>query len=408
MAVNLHIPNDDAVYPVPGVEIGVTEAGIRKADRRDLTVFKLSPGSTVAGVFTRNRFCAAPVLVCQEHLAAGASIQALVINTGNANAGTGEPGLKAANETCDALAKLMGLTSKQILPFSTGVILEPLPVDRIKAGLPAALKNLSANNWVSAAHGIMTTDTLPKIHSQRITLGGKTITLTGISKGAGMIRPNMATMLSYLATDAGIAQPLLTQLAREIADVSFNRITIDGDTSTNDSFIVIATGKSGLIVDSTTHPEYAPLKAALAAAATDLAQKIVRDGEGATKFMTIQVEEAKSSAEALQVAYAVAHSPLVKTAFFASDPNLGRILAAIGYAGITDLDVNGVKLWLGDVLVATQGGRNPAYQETDGQRIMKEAEILVRIALGRGKTTETVYTCDFSHEYVSINADYRS
>jgi glutamate N-acetyltransferase/amino-acid N-acetyltransferase len=408
MAVNLHIPNDDAVYPVPGVEIGVTEAGIRKADRRDLTVFKLSPGSTVAGVFTRNRFCAAPVLVCQEHLAAGASIQALVINTGNANAGTGEPGLKAANETCDALAKLMGLTSKQILPFSTGVILEPLPVDRIKAGLPAALKNLSANNWVSAAHGIMTTDTLPKIHSQRVTLGGKTITLTGISKGAGMIRPNMATMLSYLATDAGIAQPLLTQLAREVADVSFNRITIDGDTSTNDSFIVIATGKSGLMIDSTTHPEYAPLKAALAAAATDLAQKIVRDGEGATKFMTIQVEEAKTSAEALQVAYAVAHSPLVKTAFFASDPNLGRILAAIGYAGITDLDVSGVKLWLGDVLVATQGGRNPTYQETDGQRIMKEAEILVRIALGRGKTTETVYTCDFSHEYVSINADYRS
>jgi glutamate N-acetyltransferase/amino-acid N-acetyltransferase len=408
MAVNLHIPNDDAVYPVPGVEIGVTEAGIRKADRRDLTVFKLSPGSTVAGVFTRNRFCAAPVLVCQEHLAAGASIQALVINTGNANAGTGEPGLKAAHETCDALAKLMGLESQQILPFSTGVILEPLPVDRIKAGLPAALKNLSANNWVSAAHGIMTTDTLPKIHSQRVTLGGKTITLTGISKGAGMIRPNMATMLSYLATDAGIAQPLLTQLAREIADVSFNRITIDGDTSTNDSFIVIATGKSGLMIDSTTHPEYAPLKAALAAAATDLAQKIVRDGEGATKFMTIQVEEAKTSAEALQVAYAVAHSPLVKTAFFASDPNLGRILAAIGYAGITDLDVSGVKLWLGDVLVATQGGRNPTYQETDGQRIMKEAEILVRIALGRGKTTETVYTCDFSHEYVSINADYRS
>ena len=408
MAVNLHIPKDDAVYPVSGVEIGVTEAGIRKADRRDLTVFKLSPGSTVAGVFTRNRFCAAPVLVCQEHLAAGAAIQALVINTGNANAGTGEPGLKAANETCVALAKLMGLTSKQILPFSTGVILEPLPVERIKAGLPAALKNLSANNWISAAHGIMTTDTLPKIHSQRVTLGGKTITLTGISKGAGMIRPNMATMLSYLATDAGIAQPLLTQLAREIADVSFNRITIDGDTSTNDSFIIIATGKSGLMVDSTTHSEYAPLKAALAAAATDLAQKIVRDGEGATKFMTIQVEEAKSSAEALLVAYAVAHSPLVKTAFFASDPNLGRILAAIGYAGITDLDVSGVKLWLGDVLVATQGGRNPTYQETDGQRIMKEAEILVRIALGRGKNTETVYTCDFSHEYVSINADYRS
>jgi len=408
MAVNLHIPKDDAVYPVPGVEIGVTEAGIRKADRRDLTVFKLSPGSTVAGVFTRNRFCAAPVLVCQEHLRSGASIQALVINTGNANAGTGEPGLKAANETCDALAGLMGLQSNQILPFSTGVILEPLPVDRIKAGLPAALKNLSPSNWVSAAHGIMTTDTLPKIHSQRATLGGKTVTLTGISKGAGMIRPNMATMLSYLATDAGIAQPLLNQLAREVADVSFNRITIDGDTSTNDSFIIIATGKSGLMVDSASHPEYAALKAVLAAAATDLAQKIVRDGEGATKFMTIKVEEAKSSEEALQVAYAVAHSPLVKTAFFASDPNLGRILAAIGYAGITDLDVGGVKLWLGDVLVATQGGRNPTYQEADGQRVMKEAEILVRIALGRGKTTETVYTCDFSHEYVSINADYRS
>lgn len=408
MAVNLHIPKDDSVYPVPGVEIGVTEAGIRKAARRDLTVFKLSPGSTVAGVFTRNRFCAAPVLVCQEHLGAGAHIQALVINTGNANAGTGEPGLKAANETCDALAKLMGLQSNQILPFSTGVILEPLPVDRIKAGLPAALKNLSTNNWVCAAHGIMTTDTLPKIHSQRIMLGGKTITLTGISKGAGMIRPNMATMLSYLATDAGIAQPLLNQLAREIADVSFNRITIDGDTSTNDSFIVIATGKSGLMVESAAHPQYAELKAALAAAATDLAQKIVRDGEGATKFMTIRVEEAKSSAEALQVAYAVAHSPLVKTAFFASDPNLGRILAAIGYAGITDLDVGGVKLWLGDVLVATQGGRNPSYQEADGQRVMKEPEILVRIALGRGNTTETVYTCDFSHEYVSINADYRS
>ena len=408
MAVHLHIPSDDAVLPVPGVEIGVTEAGIRKANRRDLTVFRLSAGSTVAGVFTRNRFCAAPVLVCQEHLAGAGPIRALVINTGNANAGTGEPGMQAANETCAALAALMQLDSKQILPFSTGVILEPLPVDRIKAGLPGALKNLSENNWVSAAHGIMTTDTLPKIHSQRVSLGGHNITITGISKGAGMIRPNMATMLSYLATDAGIAQPLLNQLAKELADVSFNRITIDGDTSTNDSFIVIATGKSGLTVDSTTHPQYVALKAALANAAIDLAQKIVRDGEGATKFMTIRVEEAKTTEEALQVAYAVAHSPLVKTAFFASDPNLGRILAAIGYAGITDLDVSGVKLWLGDVLVATKGGRNPDYQEADGQRIMKEPEILVRIALGRGQISDTVYTCDFSHEYVSINADYRS
>lgn len=408
MAVNLYIPSDDAVYPVAGIEIGVTEAGIRKADRRDLTVLRLSEGTSVGGVFTRNRFCAAPVLVCQEHLSAQHGIRALVINTGNANAGTGEPGLKAANETCEALAALLGLKSTQILPFSTGVILEPLPVDRIKAGLPGAIKNLAGNNWVSAAHGIMTTDTLPKIHSQRVKLGDKTITITGISKGAGMIRPNMATMLSYLATDAGIAQPLITQLARELADVSFNRITVDGDTSTNDSFIVMATGKSGVMVDSTAHPHYAALKAALAVAATDLAQKIVRDAEGATKFMTIQVEQAKTVDEALLVAYAVAHSPLVKTAFFASDPNLGRILAAIGYAGILDLDVRGVKLWLGDVLVADQGERYPDYQEADGQRVMKEPEILVRIALGRGTVTQTVYTCDFSHEYVSINADYRS
>ncbi len=408
MAVNLYIPSDDAVFPVAGIEIGVTEAGIRKADRRDLTVFRLSAGTSVAGVFTRNRFCAAPVIVCQQHLASGQAIRALVINTGNANAGTGEPGMLAAQQTCDALAGLMGVSSQQILPFSTGVILEPLPVDRIVAGLPGAIKNLSPGNWVSAAHGIMTTDTLPKIHSQRVELGEHTITITGISKGAGMIRPNMATMLSYLATDAGISQPLLTQLARELADVSFNRITVDGDTSTNDSFIVMATGQCGLMIDSTSHPHYTALKDALANAAKDLAQKIVRDAEGATKFMTICVEQAKTAEEALLVAYAVAHSPLVKTAFFASDPNLGRILAAVGYAGILDLDVAGVNLWLGDVLVATRGGRNPDYQESDGQRIMKEPEILVRIALGRGEITETVYTCDFSHEYVSINADYRS
>ena len=408
MAVNLHIPSDDAVYPVAGIEIGVTQAGIRKADRRDLTVFRLSEGTSVGGVFTRNRFCAAPVLVCQAHLKSDLGIRALVINTGNANAGTGEPGLKAAQQTCEALAALLDLDSAQILPFSTGVILEPLPVDRLKAGLPGALKDLKTNNWVSAAHGIMTTDTLPKIHSQRLSLGGKTITITGISKGAGMIRPYMATMLSYLATDAGLAQPLMTQLSRELAELSFNRITVDGDTSTNDSFIVMATGKSGLLIDSAAHPHYAALKAALAVAALDLAQKIVRDAEGATKFMTIQVEQAKTVDEALLVAYAVAHSPLVKTAFFASDPNLGRILAAIGYAGILDLDVRGVKLWLGDVLVADKGERNPDYQEADGQRVMKEPEILVRIALGRGTITQTVYTCDFSHEYVSINADYRS
>ena len=408
MAVNLHIPSDDAVYPVAGIEIGVAQAGIRKVDRRDLTVFRLAPGTSVAGVFTTNRFRAAPVTLCERHLASGQPIRALVINTGNANAGTGEPGMQAAQQTCDALAALMQIDSSQVLPFSTGVILEPLPVDRLIAGLPAALGNLAAGNWVSAAHAIMTPDTLPKIHSQRLTLGGKPITITGISKGAGMIRPNMATMLGYLGTDAGIAQPLLTRLAKEIADVSFNRITVDGDTSTNDSFIVMATGQSGLMVDSSSHPQYAELKTALSAAAADLAQKIVRDAEGATKFMTIRVDEAKSVEEALLVAYAVAHSPLVKTAFFASDPNLGRILAAIGYAGIKDLDVSGVRLWLGDVLVALKGGRNPDYQEVDGQRIMKEPEILVHIALGRGQVSETVYTCDFSHEYVSINADYRS
>ncbi|VFR17167.1 Glutamate N-acetyltransferase / N-acetylglutamate synthase [plant metagenome] len=408
MAVNLNIPDDSDVFAVPGVEIGVTEAGVRKANRRDLTVFRLAEGSTVAGVFTRNRFRAAPVQVCEAHLSAGLPIRALVINTGNANAGTGPQGLAAANATCDALAKALQLDARQVLPFSTGVILEQLPVDRIVAGLPAAIGKLGPDNWVQAAHGIMTTDTLPKIHSSRQTLDGKTVTITGVSKGAGMIRPNMATMLGYLATDAGIAQPLLTELARELADVSFNRITVDGDTSTNDSFIVIATGKSGLSIESRQDPHFPALRAALAAAATDLAQKIVRDAEGATKFMTIRVEEAADTEEALKVAYAVAHSPLVKTAFYASDPNLGRILAAVGYAGIADLDTATVRLWLDDVLVATGGGRNPDYREEDGQRVMKQAEILVRIALGRGHVADTVYTCDFSHEYVSINADYRS
>ncbi|AKQ57435.1 bifunctional glutamate N-acetyltransferase/amino-acid acetyltransferase ArgJ [Bordetella hinzii] len=408
MAVNLQIPSESEIFPVAGVEIGVTEAGIRKANRRDLTVFRLAPGATVAGVFTRNRFCAAPVQVSRAHLAKGGPIRALVINTGNANAGTGEPGLKNALDTCAELGKLLGVPAEQVLPFSTGVILEPLPMDRLLAGLPKAVAALGGNQWFNAAHGIMTTDTLPKIFSRRVQIGGKTVTLTGISKGAGMIRPNMATMLSFLATDAGIAQPLLDKLALELADQSFNRITIDGDTSTNDSFIVVATGQSGLQVDAAGDADYAALRQALAEAAADLAQKIVRDAEGATKFMTIRVEEAGNTEEALKVAYAVAHSPLVKTAFYASDPNLGRILAAIGYAGIDDLDANKIRLWLDDVLVAKDGGRNPDYQEEDGQRVMKQAEILVRIALGRGQASDTVYTCDFSHEYVSINADYRS
>ncbi|MCD0498672.1 bifunctional glutamate N-acetyltransferase/amino-acid acetyltransferase ArgJ [Achromobacter sp. MY14] len=408
MAVNLQIPSESEIFPVAGVEIGVTEAGIRKANRRDLTVFRLAEGASVAGVFTRNRFCAAPVQVCQAHLAAGGPISALVINTGNANAGTGEEGLKKARDTCDALGKLLGVPAAQILPFSTGVILEPLPLDRLVAGLPGAIANLGADHWSSAAHGIMTTDTLPKISSAKVQIDGKTVTFTGISKGAGMIRPNMATMLSFLATDAGIAQPLLQKLAVEIADASFNRITVDGDTSTNDSFIIAATGKSGVTVNSESDAAYAAVREALTAAALELATKIVRDAEGATKFMTIRVEEAGTTEEALKVAYAVAHSPLVKTAFFASDPNLGRILAAVGYAGIDDLDVSNIRLWLDDVLVAKDGGRNPDYQEADGQRVMKQAEIQVRIALGRGTVADTVYTCDFSHEYVSINADYRS
>ncbi|HEY9571806.1 MAG TPA: bifunctional glutamate N-acetyltransferase/amino-acid acetyltransferase ArgJ [Pusillimonas sp.] len=408
MAVNFYIPPESSIFPVAGVEIGIAEAGIRKANRRDLTVFRLAEGSSVAGVFTVNRFRAAPVQVSEAHLASGHGIRALVINTGNANAGTGASGLRAATQTCTELAHILGLKPQQVLPFSTGVILEPLPLDRLVAALPAATATLAADNWFAAAHSIMTTDTLPKIVSRRVALGNATITLTGISKGAGMIRPNMATMLGYLATDAGIAPELLKDMTRAIADRSFNRITVDGDTSTNDSFIIMATGQSSVRVDSVSDPLYTPLYEALAEAATELAQKIVRDAEGATKFMTIQVEQAKTGEEALKVAYAVAQSPLVKTAFFASDPNLGRILCAIGYAGIDDLDVTTTKLWLGDTLVASQGERHPDYQEADGQRVMKEAEILVRIALGRGTATDTVYTCDFSHEYVSINADYRS
>ncbi|OZI29553.1 bifunctional ornithine acetyltransferase/N-acetylglutamate synthase [Bordetella genomosp. 7] len=408
MAVNLQIPSESDIFPVAGVEIGVTEAGIRKANRRDLTVFKLAEGTSVAGVFTRNRFRAAPVQVCEAHLAAGGPIRALVVNTGNANAGTGAEGLQKAQDTCAALGKLLGVPAEQVLPFSTGVILEPLPLDRLTAALPDALARLGANEWFNAAHGIMTTDTLPKIHSRQVQIGGRTITITGISKGAGMIRPNMATMLSFLATDAGIAQPLLRTLATDLANRSFNRITVDGDTSTNDSFIIAATGQSGLNITSPSDPHYADLRDALGAAALDLAQKIVRDAEGATKFITVRVEQAQNAEEALKVAYSVAHSPLVKTAFFASDPNLGRILCAIGYAGVDDLDVSRLRLWLDDVLVARDGGRNPDYQEADGQRVMKQAEIEVRVALGRGQAAETVYTCDFSHEYVSINADYRS
>lgn len=408
MAINLHIPARDAIHPVRGIEIGTAQAGIHKAGRRDLTLIRLSKDTAVAGVFTRNRFRAAPVQVCETHLAGAEGIRALIINTGNANAGTGEPGMQAAHATCSALAARLTVQPSQILPFSTGVILEPLPVERIVAALPAVIADAQAGHWFEAAHSIMTTDTQPKIHSRQIELGGATVTLTGISKGAGMIRPNMATMLGFLATDAGLAPALLQTAIRQIADQSFNRITVDGDTSTNDSFIIMASGASGVHIESANDPRYPVLFEALAGAARDLAQKIVRDAEGATKFMTIRIEEAASTEEALKVAYAIAHSPLVKTAFYASDPNLGRILAAIGYAGIDDLDVSRLQLWLGDVRVASNGGRDPDYREADGQRIMREAEILIRVALARGTVSDTVYTCDFSPEYVRINADYRS
>ncbi|WP_295987725.1 bifunctional glutamate N-acetyltransferase/amino-acid acetyltransferase ArgJ [uncultured Variovorax sp.] len=408
MPVNLTAPDPAQLHPVPGVRIGVTEAGVRKANRKDLTVFLLDEGSAVGGVFTQNRFCAAPVQVCREHLAAGFGVRALVINTGNANAGTGDDGLVRARSTCIALARLLNVAPEQILPFSTGVIMETLPNDRIAAGLPAALDDASEAHWGRAAEGIMTTDTVPKAFSRQVTLGGATVTVTGISKGAGMIRPNMATMLGFLATDARIAPALLQPLARTLAEGSFNRVTIDGDTSTNDSFVVIATGKTGPAIDSLDSADGQALLAAMQAVARDLAQAIVRDGEGATKFITVQVEGGRDAAECRQAAYAVAHSPLVKTAFFASDPNLGRILAAVGYAGIADLDQTRIELHLDDVHVVTRGGRHPDYREEDGQRVMKKSEIVVRIGLGRGEASDTVWTCDLSHDYVSINADYRS
>ncbi|WP_064577254.1 bifunctional glutamate N-acetyltransferase/amino-acid acetyltransferase ArgJ [Cupriavidus gilardii] len=409
MAVNLPLPQAENLKPVAGVELGCAEAGIRKANRKDVLVVRLAEGSTVAGVFTRNRFCAAPVQVCREHLAAGRGIRALVINTGNANAGTGEPGLANARATCDAVAGALGIGADQVLPFSTGVILEPLPMDRLLAGVPKAIANAREDNWLAAAESIMTTDTQPKAASRTVAIGGKTVTLTGISKGAGMIRPNMATMLGFIATDATVAQPVLQALVAHAADHSFNSITIDGDTSTNDSFVLIATGRAGApAIERADGAEFAALRDAVTSLAQELAQMIVRDGEGATKLMTIRVEGGRDVAECRQIAYAVAHSPLVKTAFYASDPNLGRILAAVGYAGVDDLDVGGVNLWLDDVWVARDGGRHPDYREEDGQRVMKQAEITVRIALGRGNATATVWTCDLSHDYVSINADYRS
>jgi glutamate N-acetyltransferase / amino-acid N-acetyltransferase len=408
MAVNLPVPRAGDLHPVPGVRIGVAEAGIRKADRKDLAVVLIDEGACVAGVFTQNRFCAAPVQVCRDHLARG-DIRAMLINTGNANAGTGEDGLVRARASCIALARHLQIAPEQVLPFSTGVIMEPLPADRIQAGLPAALADARPDNWLQAAQAIMTTDTIPKAFSRRVAIEGATVTITGISKGAGMIRPNMATMLGFLACDARVEQSVMRQLALELAEASFNRVTVDGDTSTNDSFVVIATNRAGHApIASLESVSGQALRAAMLDVARQLAQAIVRDGEGATKFITVRVEGGQTAQECRKVAYAIAHSPLVKTAFFASDPNLGRILAAVGYAGIEDLDQAGIDLYLDDVHVATRGGRNPAYREEDGQRVMKQSEITVRVQLGRGTAADTIWTCDLSHDYVSINADYRS
>ena len=409
MPVNLQAPDPASLHPVPGLNLGVAMAGIRKAQRRDLLVIALDAGASVAGVFTQNRFCAAPVQVCREHLAAASGVRALLVNTGNANAGTGADGLARARQSCSALAQMMGLQQEQILPFSTGVIMETLPVDRLVAGLPAAIGALRTDAWGDAALAIMTTDTLPKAASRQIEIDGQLVTITGIAKGAGMIRPNMATMLGFVATAANLAPDLLQMLVREAADLSFNRITIDGDTSTNDSFMLIATHKAGHErIDSLDSAAGQALRAAVIAVSQQLAQAIVRDGEGATKFITVTVAGGRNEAECKLAAYAIAHSPLVKTAFFASDPNLGRILAAVGYAGINDLDQTLIDLHLDEVHVVRAGGRHPDYLESDGQRVMQQAEITVTVDLHRGDALTTVWTCDLSHDYVSINADYRS
>ena len=415
MPVNLNPPVASQLKAIAGVRIGITEAGVRKANRKDLTVILLDEGATVAGVFTKNRFCAAPVQICREHLrlsqtsTSATGIRAMVINTGNANAGTGEDGLNRAQSTCKALAQKIGINAQQVLPFSTGVIMETLPSERIIAGLDAAIADAKADNWFNAAQAIMTTDTVPKAFSKQVQIGGATVSITGISKGAGMIRPNMATMLGFMATDACIAPAVMQQLATELAQESFNCITVDGDTSTNDSFVVIASNKAQHSpIQTLSSTDGQTLKSAMLEVAQQLAHAIVRDGEGATKFISIKVNGGKTNEECRQVAYAIAHSPLVKTAFFASDPNLGRILAAVGYAGIEDLDQTKIELYLDNVHVATKGGRNPTYQEADGQAVMKQSDITVRVDLGRGACAQTVWTCDLSEEYVKINADYRS
>jgi glutamate N-acetyltransferase/amino-acid N-acetyltransferase len=405
MPVNLSAPVAASLLPVAGVSLGIAEAGIKRPNRKDLLVIKLDEGATVAGVFTTNRFCAAPVTLAKNHLASGKGIRALLVNTGNANAGTGEQGMAAARQTCAELAKLLGCVPEQVLPYSTGVIMEPLPVDKIVAGMPAAIGDLKSDNWFDASQAIMTTDIVAKAVSRQVQINGKTVTVTGMSKGSGMIHPNMATMLGYIATDAAIAQPMLQQIVSEAANLSFNCITVDGDTSTNDALMLIATGKSGVSIDAANR---AAMQAVVTEVATILAQAIVRDGEGATKFITIKMQGGKDEAECRKIGYAIAHSPLIKTAFFASDPNLGRILAAIGYAGVADLDVETLQVYLDDVLVAENGGRANSYLEEDGARVMQQSDITIRVVLNRGAANATLWTCDFSYDYVKINASYRS
>ncbi len=409
MPVNLQAPTPNSLLPIKGILLGTTEANIKKPNRKDLLVMQLTAPATVAGVFTQNRFCAAPVIVAREHLTAGKGIRALVVNTGNANAGTGEQGLVAARATCAAVAKLLNCEAEQVLPFSTGVIMEALPLAKVVAGLPGCIADLREDNWFNAAQTIMTTDIVAKAVSKQIMINGVKVTITGMAKGSGMIHPNMATMLGYIATDAAVAQPVLQQIVAHASDVSFNCITVDGDTSTNDALMLIATGASGASAIANEHSAgFTQLQTAITEVATLLAQAIVRDGEGATKFITVKIEGGKNEAECKKIGYAIARSPLVKTAFFASDPNLGRILAAIGYAGVDDLDVAALKLYLDSVLVAEHGGRAASYREEDGQRVMQQSDITIRVVLNRGAENATLWTCDFSYDYVKINASYRS
>ena len=409
MAVNLNPPEADRLRPVAGISLGVAAAGIRRADRPDLLLMLLGEKTQVAGLFTRNRFCAAPVQVARQHLQHPDPVRALIVNTGNANAGTGERGLADARQTCVETARLLGLAPQQILPFSTGVIMEPLPVDRIRSGLPHCVAALGATNWLPAAQAIMTTDTVPKASSRTIQINGEAVTITGIAKGAGMIHPDMATMLAFVATDANLPRALLREALHYAAERSFNAVTVDGDTSTNDAFVLMATGQSrvGEMIDAS-GLAFLQFRGALTEVAVELAQAVVRDGEGATKFITVCVQGGVTQAECRLVGFAIAHSPLVKTAFFASDPNLGRILAAIGYAGVADLDVGRIDLYLDEVLVARGGARHAGYVEADGKRVMQRSEITVRVVLNRGTEQATVWTCDLSHDYVRINADYRS